>query len=86
MLRFVVLCVLSSLPPPCGIYTPRQASDLLFIHRLPRLPQYALERLKVMCEDALCTSLSVDNAAEILILADLHSADQLKTQAVDFIN
>lgn len=50
------------------------------------LVQYALERLKVMCEDALCTSLSVENAAEILILADLHSADQLKTQAVDFIN
>ncbi|CAB1312124.1 unnamed protein product [Coregonus sp. 'balchen'] len=49
-------------------------------------PEYALERLKVMCEDALCTSLSVENAAEILILADLHSADQLKTQAVDFIN
>lgn len=48
--------------------------------------QYALERLKVLCEDALCTSLSVENAAEILILADLHSADQLKTQAVDFIN
>lgn len=52
----------------------------------PSLFQYALERLKVMCEDALCTSLSVENAAEILILADLHSADQLKTQAVDFIN
>lgn len=52
----------------------------------PALFQYALERLKVMCEDALCTSLSVENAAEILILADLHSADQLKTQAVDFIN
>lgn len=52
----------------------------------PDLFQYALERLKVMCEDALCTSLSVENAAEILILADLHSADQLKTQAVDFIN
>ncbi|KAK6312059.1 hypothetical protein J4Q44_G00177230 [Coregonus suidteri] len=48
--------------------------------------KYALERLKVMCEDALCTSLSVENTAEILILADLHSADQLKTQAVDFIN
>lgn len=53
---------------------------------LVSLFQYALERLKVMCEDALCTSLSVENAAEILILADLHSADQLKTQAVDFIN
>ncbi|XP_062977550.1 speckle-type POZ protein-like [Elgaria multicarinata webbii] len=48
--------------------------------------QYALERLKVMCEDALCSNLSVENAAEILILADLHSTDQLKTQAVDFIN
>ncbi|CAJ0951698.1 unnamed protein product [Ranitomeya imitator] len=48
--------------------------------------KYALERLKVMCEEALCSNLSVENAAEILILADLHSADQLKTQAVDFIN
>lgn len=48
--------------------------------------QYALERLKVMCEEALCTNLSIENAAEILILADLHSADQLKAQAIDFIN
>lgn len=39
-----------------------------------------------MCEEALCTNLSIDNAAEILILADLHSADQLKAQAIDFIN
>lgn len=29
-----------------------------------------------MCEDALCSNLSVENAAEILILADLHSADR----------
>lgn len=48
--------------------------------------RYALDRLKVMCEEALCTSLSVENAAEVLILADLHSADQLKAQAIDFIN
>ncbi|KAL6030093.1 hypothetical protein STEG23_037757 [Scotinomys teguina] len=39
-----------------------------------------LEHLKVMCEDALCRELSVDNAAHTLILADLHSAWQLKTQ------
>lgn len=51
-----------------------------------RFFQYALERLKVMCEEALCTNLSIENAAEILILADLHSADQLKAQAIDFIN
>lgn len=48
--------------------------------------QYALERLKVLCEEALCNSLSVENVADILILADLHSAEQLKAQAIDFIN
>lgn len=48
--------------------------------------QYALERLKVMCEEALCNSLSVENVADTLILADLHSAEQLKAQAIDFIN
>ena len=48
--------------------------------------QYVLERLKAMCEEALCSSLSVDTASDILILADLHSADQLKCHAVDFVN
>ena len=39
-----------------------------------------------MCEEALCSSLSVENVADVLILADLHSASQLKSQAIDFIN
>merc|ERR1719429_510159 len=39
-----------------------------------------------MCEEALCNSLTVENVSEILILADLHSADQLKATAIDFIN
>lgn len=39
-----------------------------------------------MCEEALCTGLSTENAAETLILADLHTANQLKAQAIDFIN
>ncbi len=39
-----------------------------------------------MCEQALCLGLTNENACETLILADLHSADQLKAQAVDFIN
>lgn len=48
--------------------------------------QYALEKLKVMCEEALCVNLSIETAAETLILADLHSADQLKAQTIEFIN
>uniref|UniRef100_A0A8C8UPX1 Speckle-type POZ protein-like n=1 Tax=Peromyscus maniculatus bairdii TaxID=230844 RepID=A0A8C8UPX1_PERMB len=47
--------------------------------------RYGLERLKVLCEDALCRDLSVEKAAHTLFLADIHSAGQLKTQALDFI-
>jgi len=59
----------------------RMADDLL-----AAADKYALDRLKVMCEEALCSSLSTDNVADVLILADLHSADQLKAQAIDYIN
>jgi speckle-type POZ protein len=48
--------------------------------------KYALERLKVMCEEALCNSLNIDNVSDVFALADLHSAEQLKMHAIDFIN
>lgn len=48
--------------------------------------KYALERLKVLCEEALCTNLSIDNVCDVLALADLHSAEQLKIHAIDFVN
>lgn len=48
--------------------------------------KYDLERLKVMCEEALCGNLTVENAASVLILADLHNAEQLKAQTIDYIN
>lgn len=38
-----------------------------------------------MCEQALCLNLTNENACETLILADLHSAEQLKHQAIDYI-
>ncbi|KAL1763759.1 speckle-type POZ protein-like isoform X1 [Sigmodon hispidus] len=44
-----------------------------------------LEVLKLMCEDALCVDLSVENAAHTLFLADLHSTGHLKAQTLDFI-
>jgi len=59
----------------------RMAADLL-----AAADKYALDRLKVMCEEALCNSLTVENVSEVLILADLHSAEQLKAQAIEFIN
>ncbi|XP_034349432.1 TD and POZ domain-containing protein 1-like [Arvicanthis niloticus] len=48
--------------------------------------KYGLEGLKVLCEDALYRNLSVENAANTLMLADLHSTEQLKAQALDFIS
>lgn len=48
--------------------------------------KYDLGRLKTMCEESLCNSLSVENAADTLILADLHSAEQLKAICIEFIN
>ena len=39
-----------------------------------------------MCEASLCNSLSTENAADTLILADLHSAEELKTMSIEYIN
>ncbi|XP_053200921.1 protein roadkill-like [Panonychus citri] len=59
----------------------KMADDLL-----AAADKYDLERLKVMCEEALCSNLSVETAAEVLILADMHSASQLKAHAIEYIN
>ena len=48
--------------------------------------QYALDRLKVMCEEALCANLNIENVSDTLVLADLHSATQLKAMCIDFVN
>ncbi len=48
--------------------------------------KYALDRLKVQCEEALSDNMDIENVSETLILADLHTASQLKAQAIDFIN
>ncbi|KAG8320385.1 hypothetical protein J6590_070671 [Homalodisca vitripennis] len=47
--------------------------------------KYALDTLKITCEKALYFSLSRGNATEILISADDHSANELKSSAIEFI-
>ena len=42
-----------------------------------------LGTVQVMCEEALCNGLTVENVCDVLILADLHSAEQLKAQVRD---
>ncbi|UYV69894.1 SPOPL [Cordylochernes scorpioides] len=52
---------------------------------LPAADKYGLERLKVMCEVHLASNLTLEKAADVLILADKHNADQLKTETINFI-
>ena len=65
------------------IYTGKSNSiDKMADLLLAAADKYALERLKALCEEALCNNLDIENVADTLILADCHSAVQLKYQAV----
>lgn len=69
------------------IYTGRSPNlERLANSLLSAADKYQLERLKLMCEEALCSNLTVENAADTLILADLHSAEHLKEMCINFIN
>lgn len=58
----------------------------LAIELLQAANKYHLDRLKLICEEALYKTLSADSVAEILSLADLYNAAQLKNQAIEFIS
>ncbi|KAH9364050.1 hypothetical protein HPB48_016388 [Haemaphysalis longicornis] len=68
------------------IYTGR-ASELnkMAEQVLVAADKYDLGRLKAMCEDILCSKLSVETAVDMLELAYTHNAHQLKANALLFI-
>lgn len=59
----------------------RRASDLLQAAK-----QYDLDGLKEDCEYALGENLTVENAADTLVLSDLHHANLLKEITMEFID
>lgn len=63
-----------------------QNLDQMAQHLIAAAEKYNLERLKIMCEQALCTALTPENACVTLVLADLYSAEQLRTHAINFVN
>jgi len=46
--------------------------------------KYDISRLKTVCGEAMSLELKIENAAEFLYLADLHGADNLRTEAKRF--
>lgn len=47
--------------------------------------KYAIEELKSMCKEYLCSNLNIDNVVNVLSLADLHNAVDLKKHAMNFL-
>ncbi|XP_065223081.1 speckle-type POZ protein-like [Planococcus citri] len=47
--------------------------------------KYGLEGLQKICEESLCETLSVKNAAKLLVFAEEHQADKLKSKAKEVI-
>jgi len=58
-----------------------KAADLLQIAE-----KYDLQGLKEECEYTIAENLTVDNAAEVLVMAHLYNATLLKPKVIDFIN
>lgn len=68
------------------VYSERvEGLDHMALDLFEAADKYALEELKLMCEDALYFGLSVENAVEVLVHADLHCADGLKKRVKRFI-
>ena len=47
--------------------------------------KYQLDYLKNMCEDKLCSTLSVENSIEYLVLGDSYNASKLKKMALELV-
>ncbi|XP_065209110.1 speckle-type POZ protein-like [Planococcus citri] len=52
---------------------------------LPAADKYDLKELKNACEGILLSKLSADSVGKILVLADIHNAEELKANALRFI-
>ncbi|XP_065203502.1 protein roadkill-like [Planococcus citri] len=68
------------------IYTGKcENIDYLAYDLLAAADKFDIGHLKKICEDSVYKSLSVDNALNVLILADRHNANELKSKTIDFI-
>lgn len=68
------------------IYTDKSPN----IHKMPigllaAAEKYHIDRLKNLCEDIISSSVTIDDAAEMIVFADTHNAGQLKKNMIDFI-
>jgi speckle-type POZ protein len=66
------------------IFAP-QSLDELAAELLAAAEKYALEDLKSICEQQLMSSLDIENAVDLFLLADIYLAPSLRKNAVQLL-
>jgi len=60
-------------------------TKLMAQHLLVAADRYGLERLKIICEKMLCSSIDTSNAVSLLSIAERHSCNHLKATCLKFL-
>ena len=68
------------------IYTGKSPNIDMTEDILQLADKYDLDELKATCETILCSKITIENAANLLILAEMHGATQLEAQVGHFIS
>ncbi|KAJ3672972.1 hypothetical protein LUZ60_006346 [Juncus effusus] len=63
----------------------KKAEIIMAQHLLVAADRYAVEGLKLMCEDKLCDNVSLDTVTSSLSIADRHNCTRLKNACLEFI-
>jgi speckle-type POZ protein len=76
----------------CFVYTDslpeteKEDEGTMFQHLLVAADRYNLERLKLICEEKLCSHIDVDTMATILLLAEQHHCGGMKKACFHFLS
>jgi len=62
-----------------------QEEALMAQHLLEAADRYAMQRLKMICEEKLCGCLDMNTVANTLVLAEQHCCDRLKVACIQFL-
>lgn len=84
LLHFIYWDALPNMEELVGLNT-KWASTMMAQHLLAAADQYALERLRLLCEARLCEDISINTVATTLALAEQHHSFQLKDVCLKFV-
>ncbi|CAL5003275.1 unnamed protein product [Urochloa decumbens] len=70
--------------PDMGGLEGNDYRDMMW-HLLAAADRYAMDRMKLVCQSAICWNLDVGTVATTLALADQHNCDRLKDACIEFI-